>query len=317
VRALSFHPAILSLTSPLTVRAVFVRTWHLVDASGMLLTVTTAPYDGPMAIRVENWLPGAARPGMTARLAGRALTLGALRLDLTGAREWRGEPAQVTPIDRSALERDLGLVAALTSTGALPGLAPRLEALESALRAHDAAAVQSAVRWLIGLGPGLTPAGDDVLCGLMAGLHVFGRRLVVSSTGVRADGVGDKWQAGTELAGDRRAKALGYAASRFPAGRVGWMRDRLGVVVLEEMQGRTTALSRTLLYWAARGVAVQPLLDVLWTLGSGGPVDGLETTAAMGHTSGRDMLAGASLAATLAVGGQGDASVVDSAERLP
>jgi hypothetical protein len=163
----------------------------------------------------------------------------------------------------------------------------------------------------------LTPAGDDVLCGLMAGLHVFGRRLVVSSTGVRADGVGDKWQAGTELAGDRRAKALGYAASRFPAGRVGWMRDRLGVVVLEEMQGRTTALSRTLLYWAARGVAVQPLLDVLWTLGSGGPVDGLETTAAMGHTSGRDMLAGASLAATLAVGGQGDASVVDSAERLP
>jgi hypothetical protein len=91
----------------------------------------------------------------------------------------------------------------------------------------------------------------------------------------------------------------------------------LSAIVVEEMGGRTTALSRTLLFWAARGVAVQPLLDVLWTLGSSEPVEGLETLLAIGHTSGRDMLAGAALAAAPVLGGQDDAPLVRSAQHLP
>jgi len=48
--------------------------------------------------------------------------------------------------------------------------APRLEKLLRGIRESDAAAVDTAVESLLGLGPGLTPSADDVLCGLMYGL---------------------------------------------------------------------------------------------------------------------------------------------------
>lgn len=295
MRAASFHPAILSLQNPLVVSAVFDRAWHLVDTEGMVLTVSTAPYDGPMGIRVEGHLPAAMRPGRVARVDASALTIGAVRIELAGAREWRGERIEVPPIDREAMRRDLQRIAGLVTVGHV--LSPRLAMLEAALESGEEEELRDAVRRLIGLGPGLTPAGDDVLCGVMTGLHVFGRRLVAGAV--------------RDPSGPRRAEALRYA------GRMRRTRDRLVAVVTEEMHGRTTALSRTLLLWAGRGVAVQPVLDVLWILGSGGSVEDLETVAAIGHTSGLDMLIGASLAATRALGGQGDASVDGSTQHLP
>ena len=45
----------------------------------------------------------------------------------------------------------------------------RLALLADAYRAGDAAAIAQAVHTLIGLGPGLTPAGDDALIGWLAG----------------------------------------------------------------------------------------------------------------------------------------------------
>ena len=47
---------------------------------------------------------------------------------------------------------------------------PRLEMLLDGLRRGDAAAVEEAVKSLLGLGPGLTPSADDVFCGLTWGL---------------------------------------------------------------------------------------------------------------------------------------------------
>jgi hypothetical protein len=41
--------------------------------------------------------------------------------------------------------------------------------------AATAAQARSAVSCLLGRGPGLTPAGDDLLCGLLAGARLFGR----------------------------------------------------------------------------------------------------------------------------------------------
>ena len=51
------------------------------------------------------------------------------------------------------------------------------------------------VRGLIGLGPGLTPSGDDVLCGMLVGLHATGRielagRLAEAVMREAADGTG-------------------------------------------------------------------------------------------------------------------------------
>lgn len=339
VRAISFHPAILSLQGPLTVRAVFDRAWHAGDVSGTVLTVTTAPYDGPMAVRVEGLFPAAIRSGMRARIAGRVLIVGPVSVDLVGAREWNGERVDVLPVHRWALERDAERVRAPAAIEDSM-LSRRVAVLEEALRRGQERDLRGAVRGLIGLGPGLTPAGDDVLCGAMAGLRVFERRLAQQ--------------------GEQRAKALRYGVSPYETARrsrglqpavqkpvdrpsavgpepcipgfdstskaagggehqdaVLRIAESLGAVVVEQMEGRTTALSRTLLFWAARGVAVQPLLDVLWTLGSSEPVEGLETLLAIGHTSGRDMLAGAALAAASVLGGEDDAPLVRSAQHLP
>lgn len=54
---------------------------------------------------------------------------------------------------------------------------PAIEQLQRSLFAADdhGDAVAEAVSRLVGLGPGLTPSGDDVLGGLMAGLQFFGR----------------------------------------------------------------------------------------------------------------------------------------------
>jgi hypothetical protein len=69
-----------------------------------------------------------------------------------------------------------------------PLLAPvtaRIEALAAAVDQDDAVAVTSAAVGLLGLGPGLTPAGDDLVGGVF-----FGRRL---RAGVPAPG--DAWRA--------------------------------------------------------------------------------------------------------------------------
>lgn len=44
---------------------------------------------------------------------------------------------------------------------------PRLETLCRGLQTGDAAAVERCVKSLLGLGPGLTPSADDVLCGML------------------------------------------------------------------------------------------------------------------------------------------------------
>lgn len=49
--------------------------------------------------------------------------------------------------------------------------APRLENLFRALREEDDSGTDAAVKSLLGLGPGLTPSADDVLCGLLYGLQ--------------------------------------------------------------------------------------------------------------------------------------------------
>lgn len=55
-----------------------------------------------------------------------------------------------------------------------PPLDRRTEDLREALQTGDELAVQAAVAGLMGLGPGLTPLGDDVLVGAMLGLHAAG-----------------------------------------------------------------------------------------------------------------------------------------------
>jgi len=53
-------------------------------------------------------------------------------------------------------------------------LCGQLGALRAALRRNDVTSALRAAQRMIGLGPGLTPAGDDLLCGMLAGLTLLG-----------------------------------------------------------------------------------------------------------------------------------------------
>jgi hypothetical protein len=55
-----------------------------------------------------------------------------------------------------------------------PVVAEPAARLDSALTSGDAGRVADAVHALVGLGPGLTPAGDDVVCGALAALFAAG-----------------------------------------------------------------------------------------------------------------------------------------------
>lgn len=283
LNAISYHSALLPGRA-LTVRAIFSRAWHLQDAGGWIVTVSTAPYDGPLGIRLA--LPDLRQipihPGQPARLTRDVMEIGPLRIALRHARPWTAALPSARPLDRACLRSDLERIverSRLIDSGGLPayllavGLEDRdtsrevgaLHALARALRGRDSDALSVAAYGLLGLGPGLTPSGDDVLCGVLIGLHILGDR---------------------RLAGDEHRQAL----------------RTLTTLIGSEAGRRTTALSRTLLHHAAQGVAMQPLLDILCTLGTGSDLRGLEMLFAVGHTSGSDMLAGVCLAGTAVLG---------------
>ena len=101
---------------------------------------------------------------------------GALSIDLRPATPWRSRlgdlsldgareaVTQALEIARAALRQDGRGEALVRIAGA------RLGALNSATRAFDVAAAGDAMSALVGLGEGVTPAGDDYLVGYFAGL---------------------------------------------------------------------------------------------------------------------------------------------------
>ncbi|MEV0583412.1 DUF2877 domain-containing protein [Nonomuraea sp. NPDC050310] len=111
---------------------------------------------------------------------------------------------------------------------------------------------------LVGLGPGLTPSGDDVLCGLLVTLRHLGR------------------------------------AARVP--RAMWLADWLAPTVTFDARTRTTPLSATLLHCAAAGAASPEVSGVLRGLTGRAPLEAaVRRLRAVGHTSGADLAQGISI----------------------
>jgi len=139
------------------------------------------------------------------------------------------------------------------------------EALASALAGTGDLA--GTVRNLVGLGAGLTPAGDDLLAGVMAGLVVFGTAL-------------ERPDAGT-LASRIRQEVVAHAAA-------------------------TTPLAADLAEHAARGALVQPATDLCRAIADQRPgadsalTPAVERLLRLGHTSGRDLAEGLLLGASAA-----------------
>jgi len=166
----------------------------------------------------------------------------------------RADP-QVVAGRREALRRRLDTVPPLE-----PPVAAAADGLQRALAERDEYSARLAADGLVGLGAGSTPAGDDVLAGVLV--------------------------ACSQLSG-----LLGTAAVEHLA-------RRLGAHVRQRAAARTTALSATLLRHAARGDAAEPVVGVVAALAGQRPLDpALDTLLALGHTSGADtargLLAGA------------------------
>jgi hypothetical protein len=177
-------------------RAVNVE-WHMPGAS--LLTLHgPAPLAAPFGMALEAWPdehPSRAwglEPGLPVFARAGHLVAGELEVDWSCARV---TDLRVTPCAgeaRTARDRLAGALtdldgphgaAGLAST---PGRAAR-GAAARAIRERDPAALARAARSLMGLGEGLTPAGDDWLVGALAALHRLAQRWAL--TGGRLDSV--------------------------------------------------------------------------------------------------------------------------------
>lgn len=146
--------------------SVFEHAINFIGPDGMLLALHgPEPLAAPFAMALPTW--------------DQDLSAGALILDLEGAR--RVDLAIRPAAERDGTARDL-LDEALARSASAP-LAPGLDtaagraarsAMSLAIRRRDAAGFLEAARALVGLGEGLTPAGDDYLVGALAALHRLG-----------------------------------------------------------------------------------------------------------------------------------------------
>ena len=126
--------------------------------------------------------PSVGRGPLNALVDGFPLPTMGAHVTLSVASRWKPPPMPPNPIDIGALEYAArgrvpqegfgGLI--IGAHNSLSGHAqPALEAIERWLIGN---ALDDDVQMLIGLGPGLTPSGDDYLGGLLIALHALERR---------------------------------------------------------------------------------------------------------------------------------------------
>ena len=263
--------------------AVFARSCYLANAAEALACVGPPGLgSGPLNLLCElpaglDFPASGLRPGDAVSYDGTVLRVGGrFALRLTGAALWR--PSSPPSCDAATLGRGLAMLATATEQAdgggfapLVPALArregvtataspllhlatPGIAALARWLTADEQVAPGEAAALLIGLGPGLTPSGDDLLGGAMIALHALGR-------------------------GDLATRLADWA---LPLAREG-----------------TGAISAAHLACAASGEGSAALHDFLATLlaaDEAGIAEGVAALAAVGHSSGWDMLAGATLA---------------------
>jgi hypothetical protein len=180
-----------------------------------------------------------------------------------GDQEWRAvrwwNPRPVLPrVDPAAVRVHIATVRGRFAPAADEGLG-------AALAAADAAGVLAAAGGLIGKGPGLTPLGDDVLTGAVAGSWLLGEAV--------------------------NNQALLHLLTGVIPGICALARER------------TTALAATLLRHGCRGEVDDASAALLLALcGRGDPEAALDALLALGHSSGTGLATGL-LAGAVAAGG--------------
>ena len=188
------------------VAAVFEKTFYIRSGDGAACIGSTALISSPITVATDtcpttDWRAGAMQVDIPWRISNSTIVFGhRLRISLKGAHIWRpGQPVR-RRCDQALIQAMALFCHAVKSRAPNKGLGmlvvqpsppndQRLlkvarEPVEQLRRwlattgCGDSAAsstmLQSA-RPLLGLGPGLTPSGDDFLAGIMIALHAFGR----------------------------------------------------------------------------------------------------------------------------------------------
>jgi hypothetical protein len=284
---------------PVSVLAAFDRALYLAYDGGVLAVETVDGVHLPNGVVVAQ--PSVERPLAATRTAaegtvgGGAIEIGALDVRVV---RWRRARPVLRQVTVAGLDRTATAAAGAAARGADPlpaSLASPLRQVVAALRAgRDEDAYGAARDGLLGLGPGLTPSGDDVLAGLLAGTQLLAGALLgsdgalVGSDGalVGSDGVvaGSDVAVGGSEATVRRTDELRRLATAAGA---------TGRRVARVAPDATTAISAALLDHAARGEVAAPAGHLLAALTGTGPVEpAVDRLLAVGSTSGRDLVAG-------------------------
>ena len=241
------------------VHSVFERVINLESDCGQLWTLAGRGFDNaPNTLIVDT--PelahfAIARGASCARLDHDELRIGAsLRVAFGAASGWRESPL-VYPIDVSALRTNLRQIEfALAKDGTAGGFLPASEFESASLRAANTLLKQQATRLvdalshgdlvaagesaikLVGLGPGLTPSGDDYLTGLFAVLNIQG------SPAYRFRGFCNAIVATAEA--DKLTNAISFSALKMAAeGRV---RESIVTLLRDLMYGKASSLNASL-----------------------------------------------------------------------
>jgi hypothetical protein len=227
------------------VHSIFDRVVNLADPNGRLVSLAVRSLDNaPDTILVDaSTFDGRGlRTGMPARARGGILTLDEARFAIRfeHAAPWHAKLPEY-PENDAQLCADLSALQGHCS----PLLEPRSRAIGHALMRDDVHGVRAHGRALLGLGPGLTPSGDDFLVGLFAVLNL-----------AKSPAHGLRRECDAILAdAHERTNAISIAALREAArGRV---RDSIQTLLQELVAGQPSrlrhALARVLAIGATSG----------------------------------------------------------------
>jgi len=185
------------------VHSTFERTFNVL-ISGELVgiarrDVPNGPFNIITDIEPDDSMQSIVDKGERIRVDGDLLKFGkGLKISLSGAEIWRPKRGVKKPIDIKLVKRNLSLLKEIASRrsegfgqlvrqienmisgarfndGQLNQVSrlglPHIKSLVSGIKSEDLELVRLSAKNLVGLGPGLSPSGDDLLAGFMVGLR--------------------------------------------------------------------------------------------------------------------------------------------------
>ncbi len=190
------------------IASVFQKTLHIIGPGDTLLHLQAGPLlVSPFSLRVSEPLAmiikaGSLAEGMPVRKEGACIEVpGGLRLLIGKVRYYCSPvvtPGRVDPEVLAIAKRILRLEGHPGGFDTLPGTRAIAAEIQKALAERDADRLLSAARGIIGLGPGLTPSGDDFLVGCLKALWLLAgrapelRRMIDCLRPDLAPGLGDR-----------------------------------------------------------------------------------------------------------------------------